>query len=75
MSRKTDDNEYGLMYEEDPLLGKTLTAFGAMVPWCICVLIIAPILIVAGGLPWFPVLMVMPWVGLLASVVWIEVNY
>lgn len=73
MSRQTDD-KYGLMYEEDPILGKTLTWFGALVPWIICVFGVAPMLI-AAGLPWYPVLMVMPWVGLLFSVIWIEVNY
>jgi len=71
MSRETDD--YGLMYEDDPILGKTLTTIGALAPWFVCVIVIAPMLIAAGA-PWYLVLMIMPWVGTLLSMIWINVN-
>jgi hypothetical protein len=72
MSRKTDN--YGLLYKDDPILGKTLTLCGALLPWIMCVFVIAPLLIVVGGLPWYIVTTTMPWVGLFASIIWIELN-
>jgi hypothetical protein len=77
MSRRNtfdDDNEYGLMYENDPILGKTLTTFGALVPWIVCVSVLTPILAI-GGMGVFLALTITPWIGLLASIVWIEMNY
>jgi len=72
MSRETDD--YGLMYEDDPILGKTLSTFGALVPWLICVFGLSPILIIA-GMGVFSALMITPWIGLFFSIIWIEMNY
>lgn len=75
MSRKTESDEtYGLMYEDDPTLGKTLTLFGALVPWIICVAVGTPIAVLLGASV-FGALMFTPWIGLLASFIWIEMNF
>lgn len=73
MSRQTD-NDYGLMYKDDPILGKTLSMFGALVPWMICVFVLSPILVI-GGMGVFTALTITPWIGLFASIIWIEMNH
>jgi len=72
MSRETDE-DYGLMYKDDPILGKTLSMFGAMVPWLLSVFLLTPLLVVA-GLGVFMALNITPWIGLFASIIWIEMN-
>lgn len=71
MSRKTDD--YGLLYKDDPVLGKTLSLFGAIVPWILSVGLLTPLL-VFGGLSLSASVSLTPWIGLVMSIIWIEMN-
>lgn len=73
-SNQSEDNDYGIMYYDDPHLGKTLSAAGALAPWFLCVLLFTPALM-AFGTDLFTALIISPWIGFVASVLWIRSHF